>query len=71
MYEVIMWDAIALCAVCALLGLIGGLYLSRWAIRRQRKLLEVMPAYDPSNPMNAGRGRETVEICGATWYRMN
>lgn len=26
--------------------------------------------YDPENPINAGRGRETVEIDGATWYLM-
>lgn len=72
MYEVIMWDAIALCAVCALLGLIGGLYLSRWAIRRKQQVMEApAPDYDPCNPMNAGRGRETVEICGAKWYVMN
>lgn len=27
--------------------------------------------YDPENPMNAGRKRETVRMCGAEWYRMN
>lgn len=28
------------------------------------------PDFDVSNPINGRRG-QTVEICGATWYRMN
>lgn len=49
--------------------------------RRQRKAVMDAPVpaglgYDPMNPMNGARTRgadqerETVEICGATWYRM-
>lgn len=66
MYEVIMWDMIALCAVCAILGLVGGMYLSRWALRRHQEA--PVPEYDPRNPMNAGRQTETVRAGGATWY---
>lgn len=52
-YEAIMWDVIALCAICALLGLIGGLYLSRWVIRRAKPAEAPAPDFDINNPMNA------------------
>ena len=62
-----------LCAACILLGMIVGLFLARWMIRRVRPAQPEGPApcdlgYDPTNPMNAGRGRETVQEGGATWY---
>lgn len=64
----------ALVAASMLAGLILGVLLSRWAVRRVRPRTMEAPVpvtdlgYDPKNPMNAGRGRETVQEGGATWY---
>ena len=68
MVERIMWSVVGLCAVCAVLGVTVGMYLSRWALRRQRAQEAPLPEFDPRNPMNAGRGRETISAGGATWY---
>ena len=64
-YEAILWDVIALCAICALLGLIGGLYVSRWTIRKVPKPEAPTPDFDITNPMNA-RARTEV-IGGVEW----
>ena len=70
----IMWDIVALCAALVLLGIAVGMLIGRkywrWV---DRVMYEPAPVpatlgYDPENPMNAGRGRETVEVGGATWY---
>ena len=68
MYEAIMWDVVALCALCLLIGLISGWLISTRRAKRDRAPMPVLPDYDPMNPMNAGRGRETVQAGGATWY---
>ena len=68
-----------LCLMCLVVGaLFGSLLGGIWARRRRAAQCAAptdtpMPVdlgYDPENPMNAGRKHETVEMCGATWYRM-
>ena len=71
MYEVILWDMIGLCAVCAVLGVTVGVYLCRWALRWRQEDAPV-PDYDVNNPVNGGGRRgETVQICGHTFWRIN
>ena len=71
-----------LCLMCVLLGILVGLFAARATIRGAKKsgiLRMENPAgapvppdlgYDPENPMNAGRKRETVRMCGYTWTVM-
>ena len=66
-YEAVMWDVIALCALCLLIGLLGG-WLLATRTRKDRAPAPALPDYDPANPMNAGREPETVQAGGATWY---
>lgn len=69
-----------LCITCLVIGAVFGSLVGGVRARRRRAaqcaaptdapVPAVDPGYDPDNPMNAGRRRETVEMCGATWYRM-
>ena len=58
MYHDILWELLALCAFCLLLGLIVGLYLSRWAMRRVKRPEAPMPDFDIYNPLNAQARKE-------------
>lgn len=61
-----------LCVMCVVLGIMIGLFAARATVRKvnTEAPVPVDPGYDPNNPMNCGRQRETVEICGHTWYKM-
>lgn len=61
-----------MCVMCVLLGVVIGLFMARATVRRVRPEAPapVDLGYDPNNPMNCGRERETEVICGATWYRI-
>lgn len=61
-----------LCIACLVIGVLFGSLVGGVRARRRRAEapLPVDLGYDTTNPMNAGRQREAVQMCGATWYRM-
>ena len=68
-----------LCITCLVIGAMFGSLVGGVRARRRRAAqcaaptdapLPVDLGYDTTNPMNAGRQREAVQMCGATWYRM-
>lgn len=63
-----------LCVLCLVVGALFGAFLAGKSGRRRSEApTPVDLSYDQTNPVNGremGRKRETVEICGATWYRM-
>ena len=72
------WQLWAIGGVLLFLGIMIGLLIAccpRQPRRRRRPVEDApVPAdlgYDPLNPMNAGRQRKTVEICGAEWTVMS
>lgn len=61
-----------LCVLCVILGIVIGLCAARATVRRMHPEAPVPVdlGYDPRNPMNCGRPRETEIICGAVWHRI-
>lgn len=64
-----------LCVLCLIVGALFGAFLAgKSGHRRNEAPAPIDLSYDPTNPVNGremGRKREPVQMCGATWYRMN